>query len=84
MFRYNKDITYTVETIDVEKEEVQFIGQKESKFVVTKQVDKICIYKNGKQIDSFILTIESDMYPVMSTIDSIERNVKQRLMELGI
>ncbi|NFA59476.1 hypothetical protein K8O96_12040 [Clostridium sporogenes] len=84
MFRYNKDITYAVETIDVEKEEVKFIGQKESEFVVTKQVDKICIYKNGKQIDSFMLTIESDMYPVMNTIDSIERNVKQRLMELGI
>ncbi|MHB9950772.1 hypothetical protein CF055_17315 [Clostridium botulinum] len=84
MFRYNKNITYTVETIDVEKEEVKFIGQKESEFVVTKQVDKICIYKNGKQIDSFILTIESDMYPVMNTIDSIERNVKQRLMDLGI
>lgn len=84
MFRYNKNITYTVETIDVEKEEVKFIGQKKSEFVVTKQVDKICIYKNGKQIDSFILTIESDMYPVMNTIDSIERNVKQRLMDLGI
>lgn len=84
MFRYNKDIIYTVETIDVEKEEVQFIGQKEPEFVITKQVDKICIYKNGKQIDSFILTIESDMYPVMNTIDSIERNVKQRLMDLGI
>lgn len=84
MFRYNKDITYAVETIDIEKEEVKFIGQKESEFVVTKQVDKICIYKNGKQIDSFMLTIKSDMYPVMNTIDSIERNVKQRLMELGI
>ncbi|NCI22144.1 hypothetical protein EXM36_17100 [Clostridium botulinum] len=84
MFRYNKDITYTVETIDVDKEKVQFIGQEEPEFVITKQVDKICIYKNGKQIDSFILTIESDMYPVMNTIDSIERNVKQRLMDLGI
>ncbi|APH24288.1 hypothetical protein [Clostridium botulinum] len=49
MFRYNKDITYTVETIDVDKEKVQFIGQEEPEFVITKQVDKICIYKNGKQ-----------------------------------
>lgn len=84
MFRYNKDIIYTVETIDVEKEKVQFIGQEEPELFVSKQTNRISIYQNNKHIDTFEFTRTSDMYPVINSIERIEYIIKQRLISLGI
>ncbi|KRU46302.1 hypothetical protein [Clostridium sporogenes] len=84
MFRYDKDITYTVETIDIEKEKVQFIGQEEPELVISKQTDRISIYKNNKHIDTFEFTRTSDMSPIINSIDQIEYIIKQRLISLGI
>ncbi|WP_158087919.1 hypothetical protein [Clostridium botulinum] len=49
MFRYNKNITYTVETIDVEKEEVKFIGQKNQSLLLQNKLIKYVFIKMGNK-----------------------------------